>query len=93
MSNFRITGVRLEPSTDGRHEHISHVQIGGSAILRRQTVVDDLRSTGGDRYYTQVNGVTANVEVVRCPGCTFNDYLRTDRDSTTADNLLSLPRV
>ncbi|MBF6606084.1 MAG: DUF3892 domain-containing protein [Chloroflexi bacterium] len=58
-----------------------------------ETVVSDLHQPGGDRYYTDAGGTRANVVVVTCPSCTFNDYLRTDPDRTTSNNLLSLPRV
>ena len=82
MSRFEITGVRTESSPSGYHEHISHVRIGAANnILRRETVVDDIRSGGAD------------VVVVRCSDCTFNDYLRTDPDKTSKNNLLSLPKV
>jgi hypothetical protein len=90
---LQVTGVRTEFGPDGRHEHISHVRIGPAGILPRQTVVNDLRDPNGDRYYTEVNGRRANVIVVSCPVCSFRDYLRTDADSTTSNNLLSLPRV
>jgi hypothetical protein len=92
MANFHVTGVRTEKSGDGYHEHISAVQINWATILPRQTVVNDIRS-GGDSYYTQGGGQRAEVEVVSCPNCTFRDYLKTKADKTTADNLLSLPRV
>ncbi len=93
MSTFQVTGVRMEASVIGYHEHISHVRIGAANnILRRQIVVDDIRS-GGDSYYTEAGGIRAGVVVVRCPDCTFNDYLRTDPDKTSKNNLLSLPTV
>ena len=93
MASYQVTGVRTEKSADGYHEHISHVRCGTSGmILPRQTVVNDIRS-GGDSYYTIGGGQTAEVEVVTCPKCTFRDYLKTKADKTTADNLLSLPRV
>ena len=93
MAVFQITGIRRERSAGGTHEHISHVRIGASVILRRDTGVSDLRSSSGDRYYTEVAYRRANVVVVGCPLCDFRDYLRTEADSTIANNLLSLPRV
>ena len=96
MSTFEITGVGMEPSGFGSHEHIARVRIGARVpafTLSRQTVVNDLRQPGGDRYYTDAGGTRANVVVVTCPSCTFKDYLRTDPDKTTSNNLLSLPRV
>ncbi|TAM78568.1 MAG: DUF3892 domain-containing protein [Chloroflexota bacterium] len=93
MSRFQVTGVRMENAGPIHHEHISDVQIEGTAILSRQMVVNDIRNPGGDDYYTQAGGVQVEVVVVRCPNCIFNDYLRTDPDRTTNNNLLSLPRV
>jgi hypothetical protein len=92
MASFQVTGVRTEKSADGYHEHISAVQINWATLLSRQTVMSDIRS-GGDSYYTVGGGQRADVEVVTCPNCTFRDYLKTKADRTTADNLLSLPRV
>jgi hypothetical protein len=93
MASYQVTGVRTEKSADGYHEHISHVRCGSTnTILPRQTVVNDIR-TGGDSYYTLGAGQRAEVEVVTCPKCTFRDYLKTKPDKTTADNLLSLPRI
>jgi hypothetical protein len=93
MSGFEITGIRTEASATGYHKHISHVRIGtGDNILRRETVVEDIRS-GGDSYFTEAAGVRADVVVVRCSDCTFNDYLRTDPDATSKNNLLSLPEI
>jgi hypothetical protein len=94
VARFEVTGVRTEESSSGRHEHISHVSIGNrGVVLRRETVVADLRSPSGDRYFTDVRGRTANVIVVSCSACSFCDYLRTDADSSTENNLLSLPRI
>jgi hypothetical protein len=94
MSTFEITGVRTEKTTDDPHEHITNVKIGtGDTILSRATVIKDLRSSSGDRYYTYGGGKYADVIVVTCPHCTFRDYITTEPDSTTANNLLSLPRV
>jgi hypothetical protein len=93
-TNFQINGVRTEKPYGATHEHITHVRLAATgSILRRQTVVNDLRNPYGDRYYTKVGQARANVIVVRCPLCTFRDYIKTEADRTTADNLLSLPRV
>lgn len=88
---LQITGVRLERV--GSHDHISHVRFGTSGILSRAIVVADLLDPDGDRYYTKTDGKEAEVVVVRCPNCSDNDYIRTKAGSTTADNLLSLPKI
>lgn len=97
MSSWRVNGIDTERSASGSHEHISavHVSNAGSATegiwLARATVVADIRGNGDD-YYTLVGSARAAVKVVGCPHCTFGDYLRSERDATTADNLLALPR-
>lgn len=97
MSSWRVNAIATEKAATGSHEHISdvHVSNTGSATagiwLTRATVVQDIR-TGGDDYYTQADETRAAVKVVECPLCTFKDYLRSEKDKTTADNLLALPR-
>jgi hypothetical protein len=94
MSTFQITGVRTETTASDPHEHITAVRLGaGDVIISRATVVADLRSPTGDRYYTYGGGKRADVIVVTCPRCALRDYITTEPDSTITNNLLSLPRV
>ncbi len=93
MSTFQITGVRTEQPSGHTHEHITNVQISGGGMLTRATVIKDLRDPYGDRYYTYAGGTRADVVVVGCPHCASTDYITTTPDWTTANNLLSLPRV
>ena len=92
MSTFRITAVRVENTTYDPHEHIAAVRVGSNLDLSVSTVVGDLRNPNGDRYYTYAAGERAAVYVRTCPRCTFRNYLTTHPDSTTKNNLLSLPR-
>lgn len=92
MSTFQITGIRVEPRV--AHDHITHVSIGSfGTVLDVQTVLRDLRSAYGDRYYTFAGGYRAEVIARDCPRCGHPDYITTTPDSTTANNLLSLPRI
>ena len=93
-STYRITAVRVETTADDPHEHITRVRIGldSRAGLSRSTVVSNLRDAKGDRYDTFADGVLADVVVRACPTCPFSDYVTTTPDSTTANNLLALPR-
>lgn len=95
MATYEITGVRTEKTIADPHEHITDVQIGNTthALLSRATVIRDLRTPGGDRYYTYGGGKRADVIVAGCPRCASRDYITTTPDTTTANNLLSLPRV
>ena len=94
MSTFQITGVRTVKPYGYAHEHITHVRVGsGSTIFTREMVIADLRNPYGDRYYTYAGGAHADVIVRNCPHCSGSDYITTAPDYTTANNLLSLPRV
>jgi hypothetical protein len=94
MSTFEVTAVRTARQPGYAHEHITHVGIGSRQwLLPRETVIRDLRSPYGDRYYTYANGTRADVIVAGCPACGFGDYITTTPDWTTENNLLSLPRI
>lgn len=94
-TTFYIDGVRTERPDGYTHEHITHVRLRGTdVLLTRNLVLNDLRTIGGDRYYTiDQYGNTAKVIIGRCPRCSSGDYITTEADWTTTDNLLSLPRV
>lgn len=91
---FQIDGVRTAKPAGYTHEHITDVRLAGTGVLiSRNTVIADLRSVSGDRYYTFVHGTRADVIVAGCPHCGYGDYITTTPDWTTENNLLSLPRV
>ncbi|HEX5467423.1 MAG TPA: DUF3892 domain-containing protein [Gaiellaceae bacterium] len=94
MATYTITRVRTERPYGAAHEHITHVELNNNpaVIISRSTVIADLKRPYGDRYITNAGGVRANVIVVTCPHCTFRDYITTEPDWTTTNNLLSLPR-
>jgi hypothetical protein len=94
-STYEITAVRTETTASDPHEHITRVRLGGATSgdgISRSTVVADLKSPEGDRYYTYGGGERATVVVRDCPECSRSDYITTLPDSTTKNNLLSLPR-
>lgn len=93
-TTYQITAVHTERPYGHAHEHIAEVRLNHSPsfVLRRQTVIHDLRSPYGDRYFTEARGVRAKVIVAGCPHCGQGDYITTEPDWTTENNLLSLPR-
>lgn len=94
MSTFEVTAVRTQQPTGYAHEHITHVGIGASQyLIRRETVIADLRDPYGHRYYTYAKQTRADVIVAGCPSCGAGDYITTTPDWTTENNLLSLPRI
>ncbi len=88
----QIVAVNKVASTAGpySHWHISEVKTASGEVLKRSEVVERIQK-GTQSFYTYVNGSQASVIVVKCPTCSTNDYIKTTADSTTADNLLSLP--
>lgn len=95
MSTYEITAVRTEKTTYDPHEHITRVRLNGKTEgegFSRETIVKDLEDPNGDRYYTYGGGERATVVVRNCPKCSRSDYITTLPDSTTKNNLLSLPR-
>lgn len=93
LALYQITEIRTEQPYGASHEHIAYVRLNhGTTAYSRATVIADLRSPNGDRYYTDGGGVTARVFVAGCPSCTFRDDITTEPDWTTTNNLLSLPR-
>ena len=91
---FRVTGIRTEPSAIQTHDHVAAVRQGSNPqLISKAVVAADLRDPAGDRYYVERAEQRADLVVAACPICNVPDYLRTSADRTTADLLLSLPRV
>lgn len=91
MASHRVTGIATEPA-GYQHEHITDLYLESGQWVDRYTVAVNIQHPSGDRYYTYAHGQVAWVVVVGCPVCAFSWYLRTTADSTTENNLLSLPR-
>jgi hypothetical protein len=94
-TTFQITAVRTVLDHSRTHSHIVRVRINGQTSgegLARETVVRDLLTPYGDRYITYADGARADVVVRRCPHCSRQDYITTTPDTTTKNNLLSLPK-
>lgn len=72
-------------------EHITHVAgIGTSEwVCTVAKVIADTRA--GHTYYTQVGASTARVEIAR--SATGREYIRTESNGTTSDNLLNMPPI
>jgi hypothetical protein len=90
---FRITCIN-KPNRDSPVEHITHVGGVGSGPwkLPVETVIQRIESKGPDHedYFVRVGLTEANVIVVPATP-TRRKHIRTTRDSTPMDNLLSLP--
>jgi hypothetical protein len=94
LASFEITEVHVESTSAGGihdHDHIAKVRTKGGSEWNRETVVRDIRY-GSDSYYTYGGGEYADVIVRSCHHCGYGDYITTTPDSTTTNNLLSLPK-
>jgi hypothetical protein len=91
-TSYEIVKVKTVWPAGARHEHITQVMLRAGGILSKETVIRDLLNPSGDRYYTWGGGKHANVIVRHCPHCFAHDYITTEPDYTTENNLLSLPR-
>lgn len=85
-----ITKVRTEYAYGATHEHIAMVQTADGNYYARSTVIQHIRN--GVSFWTYGGGQYADVVVRGCPVCAAGDYITTLPDSTTANNLLKLPR-
>ena len=89
---FQIKCIN-KPDHDSSVEHITHVGGFGTSQwkLPVETVIQRIESSGQDHedYYVKVGTAEANVIVVSPAG--RRKHIRTTRDLTIRDNLLSLP--
>jgi hypothetical protein len=91
MADHRVTRTSKEDAwAGGQHRHIAALCLDDGSRVPKATAIARIRARL-ERYWTYAEGQQAWVEVVdRCDRCA-NAYLRTDRDSTTKNNLLELP--
>jgi hypothetical protein len=90
LTTHFIEAVHLVPGASPKaHEHIESVKLTTGEGVLRSAVISGLRA--GDLYFTNASPPAAVYAHV-CPFCGASDYITTIPDSTTANNLLSLPR-
>jgi hypothetical protein len=91
LADYRVTKTdKASEWNGGQHKHIVALCLEGGRRVAKATAIANIEAKI-ESYYTYADGQRANVEVVqRCIRCS-SKYLRTDRDSTIKDNLLSLP--
>jgi hypothetical protein len=89
MASYQITHIRLSSSSSTSSEHITHIKLSGGIEETREQAVRFIDS-GQEYYYTSSSNSKAIVETVHPTGRAA--YIRTKGNSTTSDNLLSLPK-
>jgi hypothetical protein len=87
MSSYHVTCINKHPTHHDRHHRITH--IGGSWGRHSEDSAIYNIEHGIHSYYTTGGGQRANV-IVATHSPSGKKYLKTDADSTTKDNLLSL---
>lgn len=88
MFESQITKIHLEhPAT--HTQHMSRVMLSDGKIENIEYVANRIQN-GWQYYYTIGAGQKAYVEIAHGGKCGW--YIRTQRDNTMKDNLLSLPQ-
>lgn len=97
MATLRVVCITKHPTHHDRYHRITHVGVGddpqkASQKLDVDTVIRNIKSSAGDRYYVRgTDGSRASVIVRRCPHCVNgHDVIATTADNTKKDNLLEL---
>jgi hypothetical protein len=91
MAAYQVTRTDKEDaSAGGRHQHIAALCLADGRRVPKAIAISNIK-TGRESYYTSVGGRQAGVRVIgRCDRCA-SEYLRSDPDVTTTNNLLELP--
>jgi hypothetical protein len=87
-----ITHVRTEQPYGYAHPHIAEVRLSDGTVETRAQVINYILNHGMIYMTQPVNAPAARVIVASCKVCGSGDYITTAPDSTTANNLLDLPR-
>lgn len=97
MANRRVVCITKHPTHQDRYHRITHVGVGTEANKATErldvaTVIRNIKSPSGDRYYVLgSDGSKASVIVRECPHCSNrHDIIATTADNTKKDNLLEL---
>jgi hypothetical protein len=91
VSTYYVNRVRKERAPNGVHEHVERVCTTQNLHYTRSQVIASI-GAGNVWMTTTTGGQSSKIKVVAsCGRCTTAPYIRTEADSTTSDNLLSLP--
>jgi len=91
LASYRVDKTDKETVSLGIvHRHIAALCLQDGRRVPKATAIRNIVYRI-EAYYTYASGQRAEVEVVdRCSQC-HSAFLRTDRDTTTENNLLELP--
>lgn len=90
MATYTIRAVHLVQGPGAAHPHIAEVKLlGDETSYRRSQIISWIYA--GHQFFTNAYP-PARVIVHRCPTCGASDYITTEPDYTTTNNLLDLPK-
>ena len=91
MGSYRVDATdKVSVFVGGLHYHIDAICLEDRRRIPKAVAIRNIRFRT-ETYYTFADGQRAEVEVSsQCSLC-YSEYLRTNRDSITKNNLLELP--
>jgi hypothetical protein len=91
MGSYRVDATdKVSVSVGGLHQHIDAICLEDRRRIPKAVAIRNIR-LHTETYYMFASGQRAEVEVsTQCSLC-YSEYLRTNRDSITRNNLLELP--
>jgi len=91
MGSFRVDATaKVDVFVGVFHRHIDAICLEDRRRIPTAVAIRNIRLRK-ETYYTFASGQRAEVEVsTQCSQC-YSEYLRTNRDSITRNNLLELP--
>jgi hypothetical protein len=91
VGSYRVDGTaKVSVFVGGLHQHIDALCLEDRRRIPTSVAIRNIR-LHKETYYTLAGGQRADVEVsTQCSLC-YGEYLRTNRDSATRNNLLELP--
>jgi Protein of unknown function (DUF3892) len=91
VGSYRVdASAKVDVFVGGSHRHIDAICLEDRRRLSTSVAIRNIR-LHRETYYTLAGGQRADVEVsTQCSLC-YSEYLRTNRDSATRNNLLELP--
>jgi hypothetical protein len=91
MGSYRVDATdKVSVFVGGSHQHVDAICLEDRRRIPTSVAIRNIR-LHKESYYTLAGGQRADVEVsTQCSLC-YSEYLRTNRDNTTKNNLLELP--
>lgn len=94
--DYEVKAVRLVPSEDQSHMHIELVGYESAHMPGEQITIEIPRviqkMAFEEKFHVMAGGERAEVKAGKCPVCSHEPYLVTDKDSADRQILFTLPQ-